>query len=47
MKSGNYLVDMLEDEELLVRGEKYCSDCKHSPCTCDEEYERFKEERGD
>lgn len=41
--SGNHLQDRLDREidEEERRGEDYCSDCKHSPCICDEEYERW------
>lgn len=36
MPSGNYLVDM--DERIIREGkdENYCSDCKKTPCRCDE-----------
>jgi hypothetical protein len=40
--SGNCLVDRLDRE--LNHDEEYCSDCKSSPCQCDEKYEQSREE---
>jgi hypothetical protein len=37
--SGNSLVDRYEEEQDRWRGDEYCSDCKRSPCECDEIYE--------
>ena len=39
MPSGNFMVDR-EDEPV---DDEYCSDCKHSPCRCDEVFERSRE----
>ena len=38
MRSGNNLVDKEDDAEEY--DEEYCSDCKSSPCRCDDLYER-------
>lgn len=44
--SGNFIIDMHEKAEREAKryDEDYCSDCDHSPCTCDEDYERSRED---
>jgi hypothetical protein len=45
MSSGNHLVDQYERDmdRQESRGDRYCSDCKCSPCECDEIYEQSRE----
>jgi hypothetical protein len=40
--SGNSVVDRFEREQAREEPDDYCTDCKSSPCQCDELYERSR-----